>query len=123
MFWKKAIQILTELEEMGVGILIDDFGKGYSSLSYLKRLPALDFLKIDQSFVKGLASDPRDQAIVKATIAMAHALNLKTIAEGVDTEAHLSFLQELECDEIQGYFFSRPLPAEKIPRIPAKGYL
>jgi EAL domain-containing protein (putative c-di-GMP-specific phosphodiesterase class I) len=119
---EKAIRILTEIKTMGIGILIDDFGTGYSSLSYLKRLP-LDFLKIDQSFIKSLVSDSKDQAIVRATIAMAHSLNLKTIAEGVETEEQLSFLQAHECDEIQGYLFSRPLPAENIPAILAKGYL
>jgi diguanylate cyclase (GGDEF)-like protein len=119
---EKAIRILTELKTMGIQISIDDFGTGYSSLSYLKQLP-LDFLKIDQSFVKSLVSDSRDQAIVRATIAMAHSLNLKTIAEGVETQEQLSFLQEHGCDEIQGYFFSKPLPAEDIPVILAKGYL
>jgi PAS domain S-box-containing protein len=119
---EKAILILNELKTMGILISIDDFGTGYSSLSYLKRLP-LDFLKIDQSFVKGLASDPKDQAIVKTIIAMAHSLKLKTIAEGVETEEQLSFLQEHGCDEFQGYLFSRPLPTEEIPAILAKGYL
>ncbi len=119
---EKAIKTLMEIKRLGISIAIDDFGTGYSSLSYLKRLP-LDLLKIDQSFVKNLASNPSDQAIVKATIAMARSLDLKTIAEGVETEEQLSFLLEHGCNEIQGYLFSQPVTAEEIPKILAKGFL
>ncbi len=119
---EKEVQILTELNALGIELAIDDFGTGYSSLSYLKQLP-LDFLKIDKSFIDGVASDRRDQAIVRATIVMAHGLDMKTIAEGVETEEQLSFLQKHGCDEIQGYLFSRPLPADEIQGIFAEGYL
>jgi EAL domain-containing protein (putative c-di-GMP-specific phosphodiesterase class I) len=113
---EKELQILTELSNLGIGLAIDDFGTGYSSLSYLKQLP-LDYLKIDKSFIDGVTSDRKDQAIVRATILMAHGLNMKTIAEGVETEAQLTFLQAHGCDEIQGYLFSRPLPADQIQGI------
>lgn len=113
---EKELQILTELSNLGIGLAIDDFGTGYSSLSYLKQLP-LDYLKIDKSFIDDVVSDSRDQAIVRATIVMAHGLNMKTIAEGVETEAQLTFLQTHGCDEIQGYLFSRPLPADQIQGI------
>ncbi|GEM_PF-2582117 len=105
------IQILRGLKDMGLKISIDDFGTGYSSLSYLKRFP-IDTLKIDKSFVRDIASDPDDAAIVTAIIVMAHSLSINVIAEGVETEAQLKFLCDHGCDEIQGYYFSRPLTAE-----------
>ena len=102
--------MLQELSDQGFKISIDDFGTGYSSLSYLKRF-TIDVLKIDRSFIQDVTSDPDDAAIVKAIIAMAHALKLIVIAEGVETHEQLTFLQELECDQIQGYLISKPVPA------------
>src|SRR5574337_1087805 len=99
---------LNALHRLGCHIAIDDFGTGAASLDYLRRLPA-DRIKIDQSFVRNIGVDPDDEAIVRATIEMAHRLNRAVVAEGVETEQHLQFLSAHHCDELQGYLFCRPL--------------
>ncbi|GBG14040.1 diguanylate cyclase [Novimethylophilus kurashikiensis] len=106
----RVAHILQEISHTGVTIAIDDFGTGYSSLSRLKALP-IDILKIDQSFVRNLELDRNDSAIIAAIVNMAHALDLKVVAEGVETEAQLNILRELQCDEHQGYLYSEPLNA------------
>jgi diguanylate cyclase (GGDEF)-like protein/PAS domain S-box-containing protein len=111
-----AAATLTRLSEMGVHLSIDDFGTGYSSLNYLKRLP-IDTLKVDQSFIRDVSSDPDDAIIVQATIAMAQNMNLRVVAEGVMTVAQLDFLALHHCDEIQGFYFSEPLPAFDIEQM------
>jgi len=107
-----AIEVLTQLRELGVGISVDDFGTGYSSLSYLKRLP-IDTLKIDRSFVSDLHQDDDDAAICAAILSMATKLNLKVVAEGVEREEQLDFLRQHRCDLIQGFLYSKPLPVDK----------
>lgn len=108
----EALQILDSLKRLGLSIAVDDFGTGYSSLNYLKQFP-IDVLKIDRTFVDGLPEGEQDGQIARAIIAMAHSLNLSVIAEGVETHEQLDFLREHGCDEVQGYLFGRPMPANR----------
>jgi EAL domain-containing protein (putative c-di-GMP-specific phosphodiesterase class I) len=112
---ESALALVKRLKSLGVQFSIDDFGTGYSSLAYLKRLH-VDKLKIDQSFVRNLASDPDDAAIIHAIVQMARSLKMKTIAEGVEEEGMLAYLKLYHCDEAQGYHFARPLPAAEFAR-------
>jgi diguanylate cyclase (GGDEF)-like protein/PAS domain S-box-containing protein len=111
---------LKELTGMGIHVSIDDFGTGYSSLNYLKRLP-IARLKIDKSFVQDITIDPDDRTIISAVTAMAHNMKMKVIAEGVETEDQLAFLIDTGCDEMQGFLFSRPLPAEAFRELVTNG--
>jgi len=111
----EAAGMLNRLRRIGVKVSIDDFGTGYSSLAYLKRFP-LDALKIDRTFVRDLTVDSDDAEIALAIISLAHNLKLKVVAEGVETEAQMNFLRSHGCDEMQGYYFARPLSVEDCTR-------
>ncbi len=111
----EAVQILSSIKELGVKVALDDFGTGYSSLSRLSRLP-LDKLKVDQSFVRGIENDAGSRAVTDAVIALGHSLRLEVVAEGIESEGSLRYLQEQGCQQAQGYLFSRPLQAEEFAR-------
>jgi EAL domain-containing protein (putative c-di-GMP-specific phosphodiesterase class I) len=107
---------LKALRELGVALAIDDFGTGYSSLSYLKRLP-IDRLKIDRSFVMDMPDDKDDEAIVSTIISMARHLGLSVTAEGAERDEHINFLLEQGCEEVQGFYFSKPLPTDEFEKL------
>jgi EAL domain-containing protein (putative c-di-GMP-specific phosphodiesterase class I) len=109
---RQVIKVLGELDQMGVQLAIDDFGTGFSSLAYLKQLP-VDQIKIDKSFITNLAHDLNDQAIVRATLSMAHNLGLLVVVEGVEDDAAWEFLKSMNCHAAQGYYLSRPVQAQE----------
>ncbi|HET7922983.1 MAG TPA: EAL domain-containing protein, partial [Gammaproteobacteria bacterium] len=117
---RETSMMMRRLNHLGVGISIDDFGTGYSSLSYLKRFH-IDKIKIDQSFVRDITTDPDDAAIINAVIGLGRSLNVKVVAEGAETAEQLEFLRRCHCDLIQGYHFSKPLPADEFAQLLRKG--
>ena len=119
---KQTIASLQQLKKLGLSISIDDYGTGYSTLSYIKQFP-VDTLKIDMSFIRNLVESDGDRAIVSSTILLAHNLGLSVVAEGVEDAQQLELLQDLDCDEIQGYYFSRPLPADDFAKLLEKGVI
>jgi EAL domain-containing protein (putative c-di-GMP-specific phosphodiesterase class I) len=118
---ESAASILQTLRAHGVHVAVDDFGTGYSSLSYLRKFP-IDSLKIDQSFVNQITAEGDDRSIVSAVISMARSLRLRVIAEGVETPEQLAFLQANDCDEAQGFLFSRPVPARQFTKLLKTGF-
>ncbi len=119
---ERAVGVMHEIKRLGVRLALDDFGVGYSSLSYLRRFP-LDKIKIDQSFISDITQDGNDAALVRAIIAMGHHLGLCVVAEGVETLGQYGYLKRNQCDELQGFYFSRPRPAEDIPDLLRRRFL
>jgi diguanylate cyclase (GGDEF)-like protein len=119
--WKSTAEILRALKALGVRIALDDFGTGYSSLSYMKRFP-IDALKIDQSFVRDMTTDSDDASIVSAVIDMGRSLNMRVVAEGIQTRDQLQFLQDRHCPEGQGFYFAPPVPAEELTGLLLEGW-
>jgi EAL domain-containing protein (putative c-di-GMP-specific phosphodiesterase class I) len=117
---KSTETILKALKSAGLRLAIDDFGTGYSSLSYLGKFP-IDTIKIDQSFIRQITAAPEETTIVTAVISMGRSLHLRVVAEGLETREELAFLQAHECDEAQGYYFSRPVPPEQFVSLFATG--
>ena len=117
---EQVIRTMLDLNTDGVSHAMDDFGTGYSSLSYLQRLP-VSRIKIDRGFVSNIIANPNDAAIVRAVVSMAHSLGMSVIAEGVETDAQLGYLRGIGCEEMQGYFFSRPLPESAFAAMLAEG--
>ena len=113
---ERAIEILSEVRSLGIPVAIDDFGTGYSSLAYLVTLP-IDELKVDRAFIRKITTDPAYYGIVQTCITLAHSLKLKVVAEGVETEAQAQALRDLECDQAQGFLYSKPVPADELARM------
>jgi EAL domain-containing protein (putative c-di-GMP-specific phosphodiesterase class I) len=111
--FENSIETLKLLSKRGVRVSIDDFGTSYSSINYLKRFP-VDTLKIDQTFIRDMIDNEDDAALITAMIMMGHILKLKVVAEGVETQEEFDFLAMQECDEVQGYLFSHPMPEEEV---------
>jgi EAL domain-containing protein (putative c-di-GMP-specific phosphodiesterase class I) len=112
---ERTMELLARLQEMGVYICVDDFGTGYSSLAYLQRFPVQE-IKIDRSFVKEMVHNPSDCSIVQATVSLVRALGKRSVAEGVEDRETHDLLASLGCDQVQGYYLSRPLPAAELER-------
>jgi CheY-like chemotaxis protein len=117
---EKAVARMTALKRLGLRLSLDDFGTGYSSLAYLGRFP-IDQMKIDRSFVKDIVTDPGAATIATSVISLAHRMRVGVVAEGVETEAQAGYLRQNGCDEIQGYLFSKPLPAEEFAELVRQG--